>query len=135
MGFRDRRNQQEQTKEIVQAIVETIPNIKKIVVEQGKKEKEIPEWKKILQEKKLEKEQKAVAKKTAQPAEIKEEIKPENIPHMVNGKKVEDTTKLALIGTTDTATTFRSIVKKKRLTITEVLENLLTNYIKSNEVT
>lgn len=130
MSFRDRRRNTEnqQTDEIVEIIKEAIPNIKKIVVvEPKKKVKEIPEWKKILQEKQAEKKIAKESKENTQPEPVKEVAKPTE-------KNKSDDTKLALIGTTDTATTFRSIVKKKRLTITEVLENLLTTYIEANAI-
>jgi hypothetical protein len=124
MSFRDRRRQTQEennfnpalsTEKLVEIIKEEIPN-KGIFVIEAKKEKEIPEWKKILAQKKVAK---------SQPKKVEEVIEKEIT-------KSEDT-KLALIGTTNTATTFRSLVKKQRLTITEVLEKLLTTYNKSHQ--
>lgn len=124
MSFRDRRRQTQEennfnpalsTEKLVEIIKEEIPH-KAVFVVEAKKVKEIPEWKKILAEKKVAK---------SQPKKVEEVIEKEIT-------KSEDT-KLALIGTTNTATTFRSLVKKQRLTITEVLEKLLTTYNKSHQ--
>lgn len=136
MSFRNRRNRTEEIEsdfqpEVVEKFEDIKDNVLTLVIEKPelpKQEKEIPEWKKILQEK-----QQAKKDKAAQP---KKEIKPtepvKEIAIPAENKKSEDT-KLALIGTTDTATTFRSIVKKQRHTITQVLDKLLTDYNKANE--
>jgi len=119
MSFKDRRERIEKQPEI---IVEKKP------------EKEIPTYKKLI----LKKNSKKATRKllaTEMSKEVKE-IKPKDTTktrYHSDNKTMASDTKLALIGTTETANNFRAIVKKKRLTITEVLEDLLTFYTEQNK--
>ena len=127
MSFKDRRRPETSVKEIKEVSNESA--------------NELPVYKKLILKKKSAK----AVRKLKSEQKTKETFVPTKTPNIILASsehihttldfkhKAEDT-KLALIGTTETATTFRSIVKKKRLTITEVLEKLLTSYINENKL-
>lgn len=127
MSFKDRRRPETSVKEIKE-----VPN---------ESANELPVYKKLILKKKSAK----AVRKLKSEQKTKETFVPTKAPNIMPAssehihtnldfKHKSEDTKLALIGTTETATTFRSIVKKKRLTITEVLEKLLTSYINENKL-